>query len=133
MATFVAGSFGLKRSSAIASVFRIPCSGCATRPLAKRTASLRTSANQRGFASNSGKRPKFSHRLAEALKNSKIQWYQIPVGLGIGFLGLVQFYKVSARERRNIEDGEETTPKKRQRIRPDGPWYDQLFIRCNAR
>lgn len=60
------------------------------------------------------------------MRNSKIQWYQIPVGLGIGFLGLVQFYKVSAREqeKREREDGLEgtRTPKKRPRIRPDGPW-----------
>lgn len=61
------------------------------------------------------------------MRNTKIQWYRIPVGLGIGFLGLVQFYKVSSREkeRRETEDGEESTkaPKRRPRVRPDGPWY----------
>lgn len=81
----------------------------------------------RTFASNSGKRPRFSQRLGEAMRNTKIQWYRIPVGLGIGFLGLVQFYKVSSREkeRREIEDGQESTkaPKRRPRVRPDGPWY----------
>lgn len=74
----------------------------------------------RNFSSNSGQRPRFSQRLGDALRNTKIQWYQIPVGLGIGFLGLVQFYKVSAREREKQEGGEK--PKPRQRIRPDGPW-----------
>ncbi|KAF4458315.1 phosphatidylserine decarboxylase [Fusarium albosuccineum] len=85
----------------------------------------------RTFASNSGQRPRFSQRLGEAMRNTKIQWYRIPVGLGIGFLGLVQFYKVSAREkeRREIEDGQESTrpPKRRPRIRPDGPWQVQVM------
>ena len=95
-------------------------------------ATRRTPSAARGYSSSSssGKRPRFSQRLGEALRNSKIQWYQIPVGLGIGFLGLVQFYKVSARERekerqRELEevgDGEKA-PRKRPRIRPDGPWY----------
>ena len=84
---------------------------------------------RRTFASNSGHRPRFSQRLGEAMRNTKIQWYQIPVGLGIGFLGLVQFYKVSAREQekqRDLEDGQfdSRAPKRRPRIRPDGPWYD---------
>lgn len=86
-----------------------------------------TASSIRTFASNSGKRPKFSQRLGEAMRNTKIQWYQIPVGLGIGFLGLVQFYKVSSREKERLEmeDGQDgtRTPKKRARIRPDGPWY----------
>jgi phosphatidylserine decarboxylase len=65
------------------------------------------------------------------MRNTKIQWYQIPVGLGIGFLGLVQFYKVSSRERERLEmeDGQDgtRTPKKRARIRPDGPWQVQVM------
>jgi phosphatidylserine decarboxylase len=81
----------------------------------------------RQFSQQSPKRPRFSSRLRTALRNSKIQWYQIPVGLGIGFLGLVQFYKVTTRERekqREAEAGAEpgALPKKRARIRPDGPW-----------
>lgn len=86
----------------------------------------------RGFSSGSGKRPRFSQRLAEALRNSKIQWYQIPVGLGIGFLGLVQFYKVSSRERekqQNAENGEfgEGTPAKRPRVKLEGPWQVRVM------
>lgn len=71
-----------------------------------------------------GKRPKFSpHGL-----HSKIQWYPIPVGLGIGFLGLMQFYKVSTREKekqRQLEEGladGTASPKKRPRVRLEGPW-----------
>ncbi|KAH7141211.1 phosphatidylserine decarboxylase-domain-containing protein [Dactylonectria estremocensis] len=91
-----------------------------------------SAASIRSFASNSGKRPRFSQRLGEAMRNTKIQWYQIPVGLGIGFLGLVQFYKVSAREQekqREIEDGfgDGSHPKRRPRIRPDGPWQVKVM------
>lgn len=60
-----------------------------------------------------------------ALRNSKIEWYFVPVGVGIGFLGLVQGYKVYTREkdRQDDEAQQEKRPKKRPRIRPDGPWY----------
>jgi phosphatidylserine decarboxylase len=59
------------------------------------------------------------------VQDSKIRWYPIPVGLGVGFLGLVQFYKVSTREKEKAaEDGEPgARPRKRARVRPDGPWY----------
>lgn len=84
--------------------------------------------NGRLFSSGSGKRPRFSQRLGEALRNTKIQWYQIPVGLGIGFLGLVQFYKVSSREKekqRELESGDfNGSPRPRPKVRPDGPWYE---------
>ncbi|KAF7538892.1 hypothetical protein G7Z17_g12547 [Cylindrodendrum hubeiense] len=105
------------------SVLATPRSRCLPRPSA---------ASTRSFASNSGKRPRFSQRLGEAMRNTKIQWYQIPVGLGIGFLGLVQFYKVSAREQEKqreiqgtFDDG--ALPKRRPRIRPDGPWQVQVM------
>ncbi|PHH79810.1 hypothetical protein CDD82_2166 [Ophiocordyceps australis] len=84
-------------------------------------------------SSNSGKRPRFSHRLRESLRNSKIQWYQIPVGLGIGFLGLVQLYKVATREQDNAQQhgqdaSQDTTqPKPRPRVRPEGPWQVQIM------
>lgn len=65
----------------------------------------------------------FSH-MPPKRPGSGIQWYPIPVGLGVACVGLVQFYKVYTREKeeRQIGDGENTRPKKRQRIRPDGPW-----------
>lgn len=79
----------------------------------------------------------FRTRLRAATRNSKVQWKPIPVGLGIGFLGAVQFYRVREREKRRQQqeadalDAEEThknegehtgRPKKRKRIRPSGPW-----------
>lgn len=85
------------------------------------------------FQQRSKYKESFGSRLRKALRETKIQWYQIPVGLGIGFLGLLQFYKVSEREKARIaeeaQDGEkQTRPKKRERIRPTGPWY--CFSRC---
>ncbi|KAI1284669.1 phosphatidylserine decarboxylase-domain-containing protein [Xylaria sp. FL0933] len=74
---------------------------------------------------------RFSSRLRRALNDSKIKWYPIPVGLGIGFLGFVQFYKTQARERERLEreasQEEEPRPKKRPRVRPDGPWQVQVM------
>ncbi|KAL2268521.1 hypothetical protein VTJ83DRAFT_3367 [Remersonia thermophila] len=59
------------------------------------------------------------------VKGSKFAWYPIPVGLGVGFLGLVQFYKVYTRDQEKRSDDER--PKKRRRIRPDGPWQVQIM------
>ncbi|KAF5673473.1 phosphatidylserine decarboxylase [Fusarium heterosporum] len=130
------GSHMLRNSFYTNSRYANCCSPSASRhmfPASARSRCLpRPSASSiRTFASNSGKRPRFSQRLGEAMRNSKIQWYQIPVGLGIGFLGLVQFYKVSSREKERLEmeggqDGTRT-PKKRARIRPDGPWQVQVM------
>jgi len=48
----------------------------------------------------------------------------------VGFLGLVQFYKIYSREREQ-DDGESgepgSKPKKRPRIRPEGPWQVQVM------
>jgi phosphatidylserine decarboxylase len=88
----------------------------------------------------------FRTRLRKALGETKIKWYPIPVGLGIGFLGLLQFYRVNERERlrrdgeweddgyvksvgsygENGEGGTGGKPKRRERIRPSGPWYVTL-------
>ncbi|TAQ85680.1 hypothetical protein B7494_g5990 [Chlorociboria aeruginascens] len=88
----------------------------------------------------------FSTRLRKALNDTKIKWYPIPVGLGIGFLGLGQLYRVNEREKarrleeeweddglvktegpRGNENGEETgRPKRRPRIRPTGPCLSEV-------
>ncbi|CAK7202544.1 phosphatidylserine decarboxylase 1 [Sporothrix eucalyptigena] len=83
----------------------------------------------RFYSQKAFRRPRFSARLRQALKNSKIQWYRIPVGVGIGFLGLVQFYKVRNRKAEEGENSAEAAPKpkKRPRIRPDGPWQVQVM------
>ncbi|KAL7940585.1 phosphatidylserine decarboxylase domain-containing protein [Trichoderma barbatum] len=100
-------------------------------PIAANTGPIRRiSFSRRGFSSHdSGKRQKFSQRLGEALRNSKITWYQIPVGLGICFLGLVQFYNVSTRERKRQRQEQEgfRSPKPRPKVRPDGPWQVRVM------
>ncbi|KAI0834137.1 putative phosphatidylserine decarboxylase [Hypoxylon sp. FL0890] len=73
---------------------------------------------------------RFGSKLRNALRDTKVRWYPIPVGLGIGFLGLVQFYKTQAREKERLEreaEGDGVRPKKRARIRPDGPWQVKVM------
>lgn len=63
-----------------------------------------------------------------ALGKSKTEWYFIPVGVGIGFLGLVQGYKVYTREKERQEDDEfEKKPKRRPRVSPEGPWQVRIM------
>ena len=86
--------------------------------------------NKQGKSTPGSDRGPFTTRLRVALRNTKVQWYPIPVGLGIGFLGLAQFYRVQRWEksRREEEDEEddrrarEGKPRKRKRIKPSGPW-----------
>lgn len=96
-------------------------------------------------------RESFSSRLRAAWRNTRVEWYPIPVGLGIGFLGSVQFYRVRQRRAREAEEekehakgaaadaalgdgGKRVKPKKRKRIRPSGPWYAKLDeIRLHTR
>ncbi|KAI9809792.1 MAG: hypothetical protein M1825_000225 [Sarcosagium campestre] len=85
----------------------------------------------------------FGSRLRAALGKTKVEWYPIPVGLGIGFLGIAQFYRIRRREENAREkesllvEGEAEAegghpegrgrPKKRKRIRPSGPWQVQVM------
>ncbi|KAG6008809.1 hypothetical protein E4U21_003838 [Claviceps maximensis] len=124
-----------------ASSRRSPRSGCPEQAITKSLPgsfanprhAFRPPLTVRNFSSDSGRRSRFSQRLGEALRKSKITWYHIPVGLGIGFLGLVQFYKVTAREERKRRDDAESCgnadgrPKRRPRIRPEGPWQVQVM------
>lgn len=83
----------------------------------------------------------FGTRLRKALGETKIKWYPIPAVLGIGFLGLGQLYRVNEREKAKLalegaDDGyvnfkgtgadeldSKGRPKRRERIRPTGPWF----------
>ncbi|KAH6626814.1 phosphatidylserine decarboxylase-domain-containing protein [Chaetomium sp. MPI-SDFR-AT-0129] len=116
---------GLARSTFIR---RPNCRGCHQFSSFSRAASRRGPPSQRA----PGRRPfsQQSHRprADSKVNGSKLRWYPIPVGLGVGFLGLVQFYKVYRREQEKQEDGEPgQRPKKRPRIRPDGPWQVQIM------
>ncbi|KEF53166.1 phosphatidylserine decarboxylase [Exophiala aquamarina CBS 119918] len=73
----------------------------------------------------------FSSRLGKAWRKTKIEWKPIPVGLGIGFLGLLQFIRIRQREGGAQEGSSETDgkrPPKRQRIYPSGGgWQVQVM------
>lgn len=136
MTSLVASSSRILYGHAITRSATVFCGDGVARNAMRLAAPLRLASRRpppsslRAFYSSpfSGRRPKFSHRLGEALRKSKVQWYQIPVGLGIAFLGLVQFYKVSARERERSKHEEEhdldgsRKVNRRPRVRPDGPW-----------
>ena len=77
----------------------------------------------------------FGTRLGKAWRDTKTEWYPIPVGLGIGVLGVLQFNRVRAREKAAEEErleapeenGNGHRPPKRKRIRPSGPWQVQVM------
>ncbi|EXJ94897.1 phosphatidylserine decarboxylase [Capronia coronata CBS 617.96] len=96
--------------------------------------------HQRSHFSNTQKRWKesrgdgkesFTSRLGKAWRETKIEWKPIPIGLGIGFLGLLQFMRVRAREGGAQEGSSETDggrPPRRQRIYPTGGgWQVQIM------
>jgi len=101
------------------------------------------SSSTRLFRQQSDYKESFGSRLRKALSATKIKWYPIPVGVGIGFLGLAQLYRINEREkarRREEEWGDDGyvkvsgsggengggepggRPRRRERIRPTGPW-----------
>lgn len=76
----------------------------------------------------------FGSRLRFALRNTKVEWYPIPVGLGIGLLGLLHFYKSKRSERDRLaresagEDWEEGVRlPRRPRTVPSGSWHVQIL------
>ena len=78
--------------------------------------------------SENKKEGSFWSKLGPALDNTKIEWYTIPVGLGIAFLGFTHFQKVrkAEKERQERESIDGEIPP-RQRIRPSGPWQVQIM------
>lgn len=93
---------------------------------------------------NNSSKESFGSRLRKALKETKIKWYPIPVGVGIGFLGLAQLYRINEREKAKGDDGytnfsasgengvdgeQGGRPRRRERIRPSGPWLAKS-LRC---
>jgi phosphatidylserine decarboxylase len=106
-----------------------------------RTSALRTISSWRAYSHSHEQRRQnqrqhqepFGQRLRQALRNTKIEWYQIPIGLGIGFLGFFHFYRLRRRENAleqdaqarsgvQVDDEDPRSRKRRQRIRPSGPW-----------
>ena len=92
------------------------------------TGSNNGSSGSSGSSSGSGKNSKragFGQRLRQALSKTKLEWYPIPVGLGISFLAYSQLRKATTIEETddNVVVGGESAGKKKRIIRPDGPWY----------
>lgn len=87
---------------------------------------------------NFHRKESFRSRLNSALKNTKIKWEPIPIALGVGFLGAFQFYRIQRREAHSKAERDDELPsevsvdhqgrpKKRERIRPSGPWTVQVM------
>ncbi|CZT19022.1 related to phosphatidylserine decarboxylase [Ramularia collo-cygni] len=60
------------------------------------------------------------------------RWKPIPVALGVAFLGAFQLYRINKREREEVrrlepDDDDASPAKRRQRIRPSGPWTVQVM------
>ncbi|KAM7201851.1 Phosphatidylserine decarboxylase domain containing protein [Rhypophila sp. PSN 637] len=97
------------------------CSKCVSRQTyfaTRRAHPVRHVHGQRPFSQQQQKRPK---------PGTKIEWYPIPIALGVGFLGLMQGYKVYTREEKPEDETLASKPKKRARIRPEGPWQVQVM------
>ncbi|KKK13179.1 hypothetical protein P175DRAFT_0499429 [Aspergillus ochraceoroseus IBT 24754] len=86
-----------------------------------------------GHNQNQSPRASFGSRLRFALRNTKVEWYPIPVGLGIGLLGVLHFYKSQRAERERLEreaSGESfdfAKPPPRPKFRLSGPWQVQIM------
>jgi phosphatidylserine decarboxylase len=103
------------------------------------------SSSTRQYRQQTNYKESFGTRLRKALGETKIKWYPIPVGVGIGFLGLGQLYRITEREKakrleeeldeeayvkfgtsdKDGNDGRGGRPRRRERIRPTGPWLVQ--------
>jgi len=125
---------------------RLPLFRHQSQCLCRRHRSRFFSSSGRLYRKQADYKESFGTRLRKALGETKIKWYPIPVGVGIGFLGLGQLYRVNEREkarRRGEEfeddgsvkfsgsgrdgDGEQGgRPRRRERIRPTGPWFAPL-------
>ncbi|KAJ5786694.1 Phosphatidylserine decarboxylase-like protein [Penicillium pulvis] len=75
------------------------------RAVARKQAAVRQFSSSKSWRqykdNNNSENPKSGSwsRLRFALRNTKVEWYPIPVGLGIGLLGLLHFYKSQRGER----------------------------------
>ncbi|OAL56326.1 phosphatidylserine decarboxylase [Pyrenochaeta sp. DS3sAY3a] len=108
------------------------------------TTHVRLSAPSRPFSASrtafdkqsSHRKESFRSRLNSALKNTTIKWEPIPIALGVAFLGAFQIYRIQRREQHTKAERDEDSkieldpqgrPKKRERIRPSGPWTVQIM------
>ena len=132
--TFMVPANGVAMSSICAQLPRAAIR--ARHPHAPRTAYARLSCPPRHFSTTRptyeqfNQKESFRSRLNSALKGTKVKWEPIPIALGVGFLGAFQVYRIQRREKHTQSGGDDTEevldpqgrPKKRERIRPSGPW-----------
>lgn len=107
------------------------------RAVARQKAAVRQFSSSKSWRqykdNNNSENPKSGSwsRLRFALRNTKVEWYPIPVGLGIGLLGLLHFYKSQRgdRDRAVTDDDWEngSKPPRRPRVVPSGSWQVQIM------
>ncbi|KAL1963587.1 hypothetical protein VTN77DRAFT_8032 [Rasamsonia byssochlamydoides] len=119
----IPAGYGLKKSSTVSSRFT-------DRRQFTSSGTYRRSAKEQNHNQDDDK--SFRSRFRAAWRNTKIEWHPIPIGLGIGFLGLWQFYRAQRAEKERLEREElgefdEGCPPCRKRIRPSGPWQVQVM------
>ncbi|KAB2577599.1 Phosphatidylserine decarboxylase proenzyme 1 [Lasiodiplodia theobromae] len=113
-----------------------PCSSPCTSRFGSPGRTFAASARRFGSSQRQNK-DSFRSRLGEALRNTKIEWKPIPIALGVGFLGVFQFYRIQRDAKTqpgdddssyaDSENGDGERPPKRKRIRPSGPWQVQVM------
>ncbi|KAH9870194.1 hypothetical protein J1614_007117 [Plenodomus biglobosus] len=95
-----------------------------------------TSTRAPGDKQHFHRKESFRWRLNAALGKTKIKWEPIPIALGVGFLGAFQLYRIQRREKHTAAEAgngaqgagdPDARPKKRERIRPTGPWSVQVM------
>lgn len=65
-----------------------------------------------------------TERLRHAWNTTETKWYPIPVGLGLGVIGYIQYRHVRKRELKKLEEGGRPRPK----YTATGPWQ----VTCKA-
>lgn len=91
----------------------------------------------RRFEQQAHRKEAFSSRLRSRLAATPVKWRPIPIGLGIASLGVLQFFRIQQRRKeeewfhtdaqQQVEENGKTKPRKRDRIRPSGPWQVQIM------
>jgi hypothetical protein len=109
---------------------RTPCSRSARPAYTRLLSPARDFSSTRPTFEQFHRKESFRSRLNSSLKKTKIKWEPIPIALGVGFLGAFQFYRIQRRDKHTQSEADDTEevldhqgrPKKRERIRPSGPW-----------
>ncbi|OLL24267.1 Phosphatidylserine decarboxylase proenzyme 1, mitochondrial [Neolecta irregularis DAH-3] len=69
-------------------------------------------------SSNTHQNKSFFANLGKSWRDTKVEWYSIPVGLGIAVVGIIQLKKTFDRENNKIDE----------KIKVHGPWQASFYI-----